>query len=176
MISEARAAFISDLFDNIAEIGLWEADEYRLGQDGILFQLNQIGGDTDSRAVGEISIEERDEELPVEFLDISLVLAKEIEEKNVEAIIRKLYEINITFQRGVFFLDGGGNLCFEAAFPIVADDMEGALKLFLAVYSDINSFLNSIYRYLLRVIVNPENVSFEEYIVAMLNEASAAAE
>ena len=172
MVSEARAAFISNLFDNIAELGLWEENEYRLGQNGILFQLNKIGGDTDFRAAGEISIEKRNEELPVEFLDISLVLAKEIEEKNVEAIIRKLYEVNITFQRGILFLDGGGNLCFEAAFPIVADDMEGALKLFLAVYAEIVMFLSSVYRYLFRVIADPENADFQEYIVAMLNAAS----
>ena len=165
-----ETTFEQDLFSSIGELGLWDEENSRVTNDGIVFSMEEISGIEKFRAVGQLSIEDRGEDRAVDFMNMNLVLAKGVDENKIDAIIPKLYEINITFKTGVFFLDGGGNLCFESTFPIIREDVESSLQIFTSIYSDVVDFINTVYPYLLRVFVKPEDANFADYIEALLTE------
>ena len=162
--------FRQELYNRIGELGLLDPADIKVNEFGVTFALQNISGYTQFKAVGQIELEDRGEEKPVEYLSVSLLLAKDIDEKNAGKMIPKLYEVNMNYRTGMFFLDGGGNLCFNSSFPVLRDDVEGAVKLFLAEFIDLSDFINGVYPYLLRVVAHPEDCNFREYIEAMVGE------
>ena len=147
-----------------------DPEDVKINGFGVTFSLQNISGYTQFKAVGQVEFEDRGEEKPVEYLSVSLLLAKDIDEKNAGKMIPKLYEINMNYRTGMFFLDGGGNLCFNSSFPVPRDDVDCTIKLFLAEFLDLTDFVNGVYPYLLRVVAHPEDCDLREYIEAMIGE------
>lgn len=164
-------AFKDDLFQRISASKVFEEGTAVVEQGVVMFKINGITGISQFKAVGQVELVDRGEDSFVDYLDISVILAKGIDEAKVtEALIPRLYELNMTYRTGMFSLDGGGNLVFESAFPVVRDDVDGAVKLFEAEYIDLVEFLDGVYPYLLRVVARPADCNFKEYVLSLMGE------
>ena len=163
--------FKESLYNDISEIGFWDSESVHITDSSLVFDLKSISGLDEFRALGSVTLDDHDKNAYVQYLNLTLILAKGIEEHVSDKMLVKLHELNTTYRYGMFYLDGAGNLCVESVFPIVRDDLEGSLRLFIAQYSNLETFINGIFPYLLRVITVPEEANFQEYIITMLEEA-----
>lgn len=162
-------SYFKDEFFNAIAADLFDEDNAVITENGVIFKLLNLFGNEQFTAIGSISLEDRfnDEDINTDFLDLSLVLAKDLDENLIEEIGKRLYEINATYKSGVFFVDNGGNLCFESAFPILTSDVEASAALFTTMFEDVREVISGIFPYLLRVVVTPEDCNFAEYVQAL---------
>ena len=164
-------SFERELYSAISMLDFWAEGKAAATEGGVLFQAENVSGIEEFKVVGMASLDLRDDmQHPVEFLTLSFILAKNIGAEAVPAIIGKLYEVNLSFKEGMFFIDDNHNLCYEANFPVLRDNVEEALQLFIAAYSDTITYLDGVYPYLLRLAARPEDADFTQYLLAMTAE------
>ena len=164
-------SFERELYSAISMLDFWSEGKAAATEGGVLFQAENISGIEEFIIVGMAALDIRDDvQHPVEFLTLSFVLAKNVAAEFVPAIIGKLYEVNLSFKEGMFFIDENYNLCYEANFPVLRDNLEETLQLFIMEYSDTITYFDGVYPYLLRLIARPDGVDFNQYIMAMTAE------
>lgn len=158
-----------ELYNAIALLDFFNPEATRATENGTVFKIQGISGKDDFQAVGRVVLDLQEEPLPVEFMDFTLILAKNVDLSLLDEINEKLYEINLLFKAGVFSIEADGTLLFEAYFPVLRDDIETSLKLFIAEFNNVSDFLDGLYPYLLRVIALPNESDLNEYIEAALS-------
>lgn len=158
-----------ELYNAIALLNFFNPEATRATENGTVFRIQGISGKDEFQAVGRAVIDLQEEPSPVEFMDLTLVLGKNIDVRQIDVISDKLYELNLLFKAGIFSVEADGTLLFEAYFPVIRDDVETSLKLFIAEFNNIKDFLDGLYPYLLRVIALPTDANLNEYIQAALS-------
>ena len=166
-------SFEKELYEAISMLEFWDDGKANATDGGVVFQVPAISGVEDFTATGLVSLDLREEEQPVEFLSIDLVLARNADPSKETIIKQKLYDLNLGLKEGMFYMDDEKNFCFEANFPVIRGDVEGALQLFIAQYIDIINYLDGVFPYILRLIAHPEVADFNEYIATMLSGEEA---
>ena len=168
--------FEQELYSAISGLSLWGEGKASATEAGVLFQAENISAVEEFNAMGRVSLDVREEtKRSVEFLTIDLVLAQNADPKLADKIIPKLYDVNLALKEGVFYLDDSNNLCYEVNFPVLRADLEASLKLFIAAYTDVMNYIDGVYPFLLRVMSHPEDSSFNEYIMAILESGEEQA-
>ena len=160
-------AFEQEVYEQIASLEIFDGKSVSVTEDSVLFEVTNISAMEKFRAIGQAAFVSMSDEETVDYLDLTLILAKNVEQENVGKIIPKLYEVNLAYKQGVFFSDGGNNLCFETSFPVMNGKVDDATALFLSQYFAITEFLDAVYPDFLRVIVKPDESDFKEYLIAM---------
>lgn len=164
-------SFSEAVFQSIENLGIWEDGSYERQEEGIFFQMSDICGREDFGAIGQVSFEPSAEERRAVFMNFYLIIAKDIEDEIKDDLILKLYELNLNYKTGVFYVDEASNLCYETRFPIVWGDVENAVVAFATEYMDIADFLDGFYPYILRCAVTPKDSDLQEYIWVMTRES-----
>lgn len=164
-------SFSEALFQSIENLGIWADDRYERQDEGIFFQVSDICGQEEFGAIGHVVLEPSAEDRRAVFMNLYLMLAKDIEDEIKGDLIPKLYELNLNYRTGVFYVDEASNLCYETRFPIMWGDVEGAMMAFAAEYMDIMDFLDGMYPYILRCAVVPKDSNLQEYIWLMTQGA-----
>ena len=171
MDEENTFSFEEELYEAIAMLDVWNGGTAQATEGGVVFQVAGISAVDEFTATGMAALDIRDEEeRPVEFLTIDLILAKGADQNKAPLIMQKLYEVNLGFKEGMFYMDDSGSFCFEANIPVLRESVESSLQLFIAEFLDILHYLDGVYPYLLRLIGHPEVADFAEYITTMLGE------
>lgn len=166
-------SYMEAVFQSIENLNIWEEGKINRVEDGILFQMSGICGREDFGAIGNVTFEPLAKERRVAFMNLYLVIAKEIEEEIHTQLFPKLYELNVNHRNGVFFVDQAGNLCYEAKFPVVWGNVESAALGFAAEYMEISEFLDGMYPYILRCVTNPKECELAEYVWMMTRDTEA---
>lgn len=171
MEEEYTFSFEEELYEAIAMLDLWNGGTAQATAQGVVFQVDGISAVDEFTATGMVALDQRDEEeRPVEFLTIDLILAKNADRSKASLIKEKLYDVNLGLKEGMFYMDDQANFCYEANIPVLRESVESSLQLFIAVFLDIMNYLDGVYPYLLRLIGHPEVAEFTDYILTMLGE------
>ena len=163
-------SFEEELYSAISMLSFWEEGKAVATKGGVSFEMENISAVEEFRALGMVSLDVREEERPVEFLTLGLILAVDMEPENAEAAIPALHDVNLAFKEGLFYIDEDRNLCYEANFPVLRGDLEGSLKLFIAAYDETRTFIDGVFPFLLRLAARPQDADFREYLLTMLGE------
>ena len=96
----------------------------------------------DFNAMGYFYIDITDYPRPVEFAGLRLMLAQRVDRKKKDVLIPKLFELNLNFRNGIFYVDDFGNIFYEAKFPVARDNIQDALASFMVEYLEISDYLD----------------------------------
>lgn len=155
-----------ELYNAIAASNVFKGEQAHAVEDGVVFEIAGVSGVEDFVVIGRSGIDAQDEPKPVEFLGLTMVLAKNIALGKVSQVEEKLYELNVLFKSAIFSIESDGTLLLEASFPVIRDDVETSVKLFNAEFTNIMDFLDGLYPYILRVVALPEDSDLTEYLRA----------
>ena len=162
--------FEKELYEAISMLEFWDDGKANATDGGVVFQVPAISGVEDFTATGLVSLDLREEEQPVEFLSIDLVLARNADPSKETIIKQKLYDLNLGLKEGMFYVDSENNLAYEMNFPIIRDNVVASLQLFIAVYNDMSNYIDGVYPYILRLVAKPDDSNFNEYLAALIGE------
>lgn len=168
--NEKELTFVQTLYNEVAALGVWEAGEVRIEDHGVVFTMADIADRDDFNAMGYFYIDITDYPRPMEFAGLRLMLAQRVDRKKKEIVIPKLFELNLNFRNGIFYLDDFGNIFYEAKFPVARDDIRDALASFMAEYLEISDYLDVMYPYILSLANDPETAVLKEYISYLMSQ------
>ena len=167
--SGKELTFIQRLYKEIADLGIWDEDEVNIEDHGVVFSMTNIADRIDYSAMGYFFIDIIDHPRSMEFAGLRLMLVQRVEPEKKDALIPRLYELNLNFRNGVFYLDDFGNIMYEATFPVARDNIQDALMSFMAEYLEISDYLDVMYPYFLALAENPEEVNLKEYMMYLIS-------
>ena len=169
--NENGLTFIQKLYKELAGLGIWEEDEVRVEEHGVVFTMTNIADRDDFNAMGYFYVDITDHPRLMEFAGLRLMLVQRVERRKKKALIPKLFELNLNFRNGIFYVDDFGSIFYETRFPVARDDKEAALGSFMAEYMEINDYLDVMYPYFLSLADNPEESDLKEYLMYLMSRA-----
>ena len=168
--NEKNLTFVQTLYNEVAALGVWEDDEVRIEDHGVVFTMADIADRDDFNAMGYFYVDITDYPRPVEFAGLRLMLAQRVDRKKKDVLIPKLFELNLNFRNGIFYVDDFGNIFYEAKFPVARDNIQDALASFMVEYLEISDYLDVMYPYVLSLANNPEDASLKEYMTYLMDQ------
>ena len=168
--NEKDLTFVQTLYREIVALGVWEDDEVRIEDHGVVFTMADIADRDDFNAMGYFYVDIADRPRLMEFAGLRLMLVQRVDRQKKAVLIPKLFELNLNFRNGIFYVDDFGNIFFEAKFPVARDNIQDALASFMAEYLEISDYLDVMYPYLLSLADDPEGTDLKEYMMYLMSQ------
>ena len=169
-----KAAFLQEEVRSLlAECLQTECDQIQNTDHGLSFLVAQISENDQWKAVGSVSFFEEcvDRELKSRLMQMELTVLADIPPENLEELKVRMHDLSKQTTYGRLAVNDRRQLVYDYACPVTGYGTQQIVQLFTSIAYEMFTFLDIYYPYLIVCTVDPEKMTWSDYIRQLEEQA-----